>query len=361
MTRYRELYRAEQLPVFQNRMFHSRQQATDCVKGDVVLVQDLESGLIFNRAFDPALVLYDADYQNEQAVSEVFRRHLEGIGALMKRHFTGCSLIEVGCGKGYFLEQLQAMGFEITGLDPTYEGSNPAVIKEYFTPGIGLQADGIVLRHVLEHVRNPVAFLASIRDANGGGGKIYIEVPCFDWICGHRAWFDVFYEHVNYFRLADLERMFGVVHEAGPTFNGQYLSVVADLSTIRMPAYSEQARCDFPEDFAGAVERHAARLRARTAAQQPSAAIWGGASKGVIFSLYMQRAGASLDAVIDINPAKQGKYLAASGLRVWSPEEALRKLPAGSDIFVMNSNYASEIEALTAHQFNYLSVEHEGI
>jgi 2-polyprenyl-3-methyl-5-hydroxy-6-metoxy-1,4-benzoquinol methylase len=122
MTRYREIYRIAQLPVFQNRMFHSEEEAKNCVKGDVVLVQDLETGLIFNQAFRPELMQYDSDYQNEQAVSKVFQEHLKNVGYVVQQHFRDCSLIEVGCGKGYFLELLQELGVEITGLDPTYEG-----------------------------------------------------------------------------------------------------------------------------------------------------------------------------------------------------------------------------------------------
>jgi len=52
----REVYRAEQLPVLQNRMFASAEAARACARGDVVLVQSNESGLIFNRAFRPELV-----------------------------------------------------------------------------------------------------------------------------------------------------------------------------------------------------------------------------------------------------------------------------------------------------------------
>ena len=143
MKRYREIYRAEQLPVFQNRMFPSEQDAKNCIKGDVVLVQDLKTGLIFNQAFRPELMQYDSDYQNEQAVSEVFQEHLKKVTDTVQQHFRDQSLIEVGCGKGHLLEQLQGLGFNITGLDPTYEGSNPAVFKEYFSPKIGLRADGI--------------------------------------------------------------------------------------------------------------------------------------------------------------------------------------------------------------------------
>jgi len=363
MSTYKELYRAEQLPVFQNRMFHTQEDARNCVKGDVVLVRDYETGLIFNQAFRPELMEYDNDYQNEQAVSSVFRVHLDEVTVIVGKYFREQTLIEVGCGKGYFLEHLNALGYKITGLDPTYEGSSRHVIKEYFTPETGLSADGIILRHVLEHVQNPVDFLKHIADSNGGAGKIYIEVPCFDWIREHRAWFDIFYEHVNYFRLSDFKRIFGKVHEAGHIFGGQYLYVVADLASLRTPSLTGPDGFEFPTDFLGTVTRYAERIKAQSAdhPHKRRAIIWGGASKGVIFALFMQRAGAHIDFVLDINPAKQGKYLAATGLRVFSPGDALDQVEQGSTIFVMNGNYLAEIKQMTHNQFNYFTVDHENI
>ena len=355
--RTQELYRAMQLPVFQNRMFDTAEEASNCPRGDVVLVRDLDTGLIFNQTFRPELMAYDANYQNEQAVSAVFRTHLDEVADIAARNFTGQTLIEVGCGKGHFLEHLSARGFQITGLDPTYEGDNPQVVKAYFTPQIGLSAQGILLRHVLEHVRDPVEFLAQILEANGGAGKIYIEVPCFDWICARRAWFDVFYEHANYFRANDFLRMFATVYEAGHCFGGQYLYVVADLASLRRPALASSDDFAFPGNFLATVDRFAAMLNA--SAHQ--AVVWGGASKGVIFSLYMQRAGATIDFVIDINPAKQGKFLAATGLLVHAPEQALAHIAPGSPLFVMNSNYLPEIRLMTSNQFNYLTVDHENL
>ncbi len=352
----REIYRAEQLPVFQNRMFASRTSARDCTRGDVALVQSLATGLVYNQAFQPELMQYDADYQNEQGLSPAFRVHLGAMADVVTRHFSGMSLIEVGCGKGLFLEQLSGLGFDITGLDPTYEGTDPRVVKQYFTPAIGLHADGLVLRHVLEHVQDPVGFLEGVLASNGGSGKIYIEVPCLDWIAAHKAWFDIFYEHVNYFRLSDFTRMFGTVHEAGHCFSGQYLYVVADLATIRRPTYREQDAFDLPPGFLSAIDESRTRLSMHAA--DDSHAVWGGASKGVIFALLMERAGAPIHTVIDINPAKQGRYLAATGLQVKSPEEGLSGLRDGADLYVMNSNYLPEIQALTACRFNYVCVEH---
>ena len=204
----RELFRAEGLPVLQNRAFASVTEAKAAPTGDVVLVQSKQTGLVFNAAFDPALLRYDGEYQNEQACSGVFREHLADVAAIVGRHFKGRRLIEVGCGKGYFLEYLAALGYRVTGIDPAYEGDNPRVIKAPFERGLGLSADAIVLRHVLEHVPDPLAFLSDIADANGGRGSILIEVPCLDWILAHRAWFDVFYDEEAAGRLNSLDNLF---------------------------------------------------------------------------------------------------------------------------------------------------------
>ena len=105
------------------------------------------------------------------------------------------------------------------------------------------------MRHVLEHIPNPYDFLCRLRDANGGGGLIYIEVPCFDWILSKRAWFDIFYEHVNYFRLYDFDRMFSRVIRKGRFFVNQYLYVVADLASLRDPVFEQSNTVDFSSDF----------------------------------------------------------------------------------------------------------------
>ena len=91
-------------------MYRSQSDGKACSKGDVVLTQDMATGLVFNQAFEPDLMQYDADYQNEQAVSLLFQTHLDDVARIISRHFENRSLIEVGCGKGFFLEHLQALG-----------------------------------------------------------------------------------------------------------------------------------------------------------------------------------------------------------------------------------------------------------
>ncbi|WP_394560347.1 methyltransferase domain-containing protein [Aquipseudomonas alcaligenes] len=348
----RHLYEQTSYPVFQNRMYDSAEEAINCPKGDIRLVENLTTGLVYNDAFQPELVTYDGDYQNEQGLSEHFRRHLDVVAGIVGRHLGHNRLVEVGCGKGFFLEKLLQNGFDITGFDETYEGSNPRIRKQYYGPGTIDRAEGLILRHVLEHIQNPFEFLTMLRDANESSGRIYIEVPCFDWICKHKAWFDVFYEHVNYFRLSDFHRMFSSTVECGHLFGDQYLYVVADLSSLRPPVYDPIDPAPFPNDFIKSIN-------ASGVTDSRQCAIWGGASKGVIFSLLKMRAGQTIDAVIDINPAKQGKYLPATGIQVEAPAQALQKLDAGATIIVMNSNYTSEIKAMSNNAYKYIEIDHE--
>ena len=153
------LYRQAQFPIFQNRMYDSKTEAINCLRGDIELVEDFHSGLVQNAVFQPELMIYDAYYQNEQATSTLFQAHLEEISDLIQLTM-GCEkLVEVGCGKGYFLEKLLDQGVDVVGFDPTYEGNNPRVTREYFGPELGMSGKGLILRHVLEHIFDPVAVL----------------------------------------------------------------------------------------------------------------------------------------------------------------------------------------------------------
>ena len=353
---YRELYAIENLPVFQNRMFRSELEAQQCTTGNILLVQDENTGLVYNRDFDINLVEYSKDYQNEQATSQFFQEHLEQVAGIIGRHFANNSLIEIGCGKGHFLKKLQGYGFQITGFDPTYEGVDPSISKSYFSEEVNVKADGLIFRHVLEHIENPVDFCYSMNKINQGG-KIYIEVPCLDWIMRNRAWFDIFYEHVNYFRLSDFYRIFSKVYESGHLFGGQYLYVVADLGSIQIPKAKASDILQFPIDFLKTLEEY--RLRLKRNSRFSQIAVWGGASKGVIFSLLMQRADVKIDIVIDINPAKQGLYLPSTGYQVYSPREATQSLLPDSEIIVMNSNYLDEIIQMTGNKFRYIAIDQE--
>lgn len=343
------IYEQHQLPTLQNRVYSTMEDAVNCPKGEVRLVQDRSTGLIRNDLFDQNLISYDSNYNNEQGYSQEFHRHLQSVEGVVARTIGRKQIVEVGCGKGLFLELLLSKGFDVVGFDPTYEGDNPRIKRHFFEAGVNIEAEALILRHVLEHVDNPIKFLMDLRAANNDQGIIYIEVPCFDWITSHRAWFDIFYEHVNYFRLSDFHRMFDTIHESGRLFGGQYLYIVADLASLRVPVRDPSDEVCLPHDFARTLHLPC----------EGRSAVWGGGSKGVIFSLLRSRQGSPVDMVIDINPGKQGRYLPATGLLVREPNEALAGLPSGSTIYVMNSNYLDEVRAMSNDAYKYIGIDNE--
>jgi len=331
------LFASENYPVLQNRTYETYEEAVKCATGQISLVQDLSTGLIFNEAFDENLIKYDVHYHNEQTFSPMFRRHMEKVADLLISVMAHANFVEVGCGKGDFLELMQGRGQSITGFDPAYEGSNPNIERKLFTGQLEAQDNVLILRHVLEHIKDPINFLKHLRDANGGGGMVYIEVPCFDWILENDAYFDIFYEHVNYFRLPDFYRIFDRIVYAGKAFGGQYLSIIADLSSIQeMQMIS--GTLDLPENFFPTNFDNGSNQ-----------IIWGAASKGVIYSMLRERRNSPILRVIDLNPAKQGRYLPITGHKVLSPAAGLANLLDGSKILVMNPNYLAEIQDMVGN------------
>lgn len=347
------LYAIEQVPVLQNRLFDTVQEAKNCPRGDVELRVDSATGIVTNTAFDPGRVCYDRSYNNEQSLSPAFGRHLDDVALLVRRHLGGRRLFEIGCGKGTFLERLAGQGCEVGGCDPSYEGGNPAVARALFSPDAGIRGRRLILRHVLEHVVDPVAFLRMLADANGGG-SIYIEVPCLDWIIDRGAWFDIFYEHVNYFRVDDFRRIFGRV-QTFRLFGGQYLAIIADLATLRdaeaiRRLASNEGPPAFPETFG---PPHAVDA-------DPADVVWGAASKGVIYALLRERLGCPVCAAVDVHPAKQRRYLPATGVPILSPAMIVDRLPRGGRVVVTNSNYLSEIRAATGGRYHYEVIDQAG-
>ncbi len=350
----RVLLEIDNLPIQQNRVYSSAEEAKACTHGDMLLVQNDHTGLVYNTKFDPELMVYDKNYQNEQAYSLVFQQHLGDVLEIIKKHFSNMRLTEIGCGKGWFLEFMRKNGIDVIGIDPAYEGNADYVIKAPFTSKLNIKSNGLILRHVLEHIPDPLSFLESISNANGNSGLIYIEVPCFDWILEHKAWFDIFYEHVNYFRLSDFFRIFDEIIESGHLFGGQYIYIVADIAKLNINAIKNSDQLNIPDDFFSQINEAVGIIQNKN---DKKVAIWGGSSKGVIFSYFLMLNNVKPDVIIDINEAKQGKYLPATGFKVISYQKAKERLNEEDIIFVMNSNYLDEIRKETSNMYQYILVE----
>lgn len=331
----------------QNKLFTGRPEALAAPSSVLELCQD-DTGLVFNKCFDPEIVTYDDSYQNDQGYSLQFQRHLEEVCALCCRYITDKEslVVDVGCGKGGFVKLARGKGVNAVGYDNAYQGSSPYIRKSFFSVDSHDQGALITLRHVLEHIPSPWEFLDGIAAANGYQGLLYVEVPDLDWILEHRAYFDLFHEHVNYFRADDFSSRFGdgVVFQTR-SFGGQYLSVIINLELVR-ERYSSQVPMQRHSELKRAFAR-IAEYEDKTYAKLNDCheiVIWGAAAKGVMFATKAPKAiKEKINYSIDINPRKQGHYMPISGVEVLDPKTGVSKLSLSSLVVIMNPNYEQEI------------------
>ena len=347
------IYTVPNVPVFQNKVYATVSKAQNVITGNVDLDMCSNCGFVFNAAFDRKAMDYDAQYQNEQAHSPYFQKYLqELIELLAGKKFYGKKIIEIGCGKGYFLEMLRKNGFDVTGFDPAYEGNNTYIIKDYYSHQYShLNADLIILRHTLEHIDDPLKFLHGIAHAVNYNAKIFVEVPRFEWIVKERAFWDIFYEHCNYFTLESLSSLFRE-SEQGLLFNNQYMYLLSDLSSLREQAVPANATLP---GFEASKMIELLRFYREFVQSHPGMLVWGAGAKGATFVSLTDPNRDYISSLVDINYEKQGQYIAKTGHRIISPAQLADF--EGGDILVMNDNYYQEIQKqIKGKHFNLYSL-----
>jgi nucleoside-diphosphate-sugar epimerase len=305
---------------------------------------------IENEAFDQNLIDYSKDYENSQVNSAKFKSHILGVLALLKHQLPrGSCMVEVGCGKGDFVEMVEADGyFNVKGFDASYDGKNKLIERRYLNRKDRFRADILVLRHVLEHIPQPYDFLSMLKEVFGKA-KIYIEVPSYDWIVSNKTFFDITYEHVNYFSQHALKNLFeknAAMH--GLLFDDQYQYVISDVSTLD-PVFDSLYKSNnwkyisFGDIFPNVLSD---MLRFDRMAIGRSVFLWGAATKGCLFLAHCSNQKLLLDKVcfaIDQNPRKIGKYLPVSYVEIRSKQDLFDMAKPDDILIISNPVYKDEI------------------
>jgi len=304
------------IPENPNQVFFDRDLAIRAPLGEFNLVQDKTLGYYYNKSFSG--IQYDQfNYQNDQSSSQVFLEHLFNVLSIVASNVPSKSkVVEVGCGKGAFFSLLSQLNFEsLLGFDKTYQGDDPRIFSRYLdaqdTP---LEADVLIMRHVLEHISNPISFLRDLVTINGRDCDLIIEVPSTDWIIRSGSFWDFTYEHVNYFTLDSLKNLFSDC-QIWEFFSGQYYLLIANSKSIAHLENSEYLRSTLLSDLIKKSLKNSNFYRASSRSESRFW-LWGGATKGVMSAYYLLNSDSvnlSLPlGIIDINPKKQGGFVSSS-------------------------------------------------
>jgi len=131
---------------------------------------------VVTRLYRQSTVDYSAEVQN---LRRTYGRYLRRLGALLDRRE---SLLEIGCGNGFFLEEAQAQGYRVVrGIEPSEPACAMAapsvaagIVNDVVRPRQFAEAsfDVICLFQVLDHLPFPAETLGEIRRWLRPGGLV---------------------------------------------------------------------------------------------------------------------------------------------------------------------------------------------
>ncbi|MBF0536644.1 MAG: class I SAM-dependent methyltransferase [Nitrospirae bacterium] len=163
----------------------------------------------------------DAELFNSPLLKKLYEKLIVGREIFHARKILGkkpSSLLDVGCGTGWIAKIWKEHGFDVVGLEPSSSRGDVArqrygikIIPDRIENlGIEKKYDVIVMRHVIEHFREPYEVLVKLRSLLREGGIIIITVPnidCVGRILFGARWSWILPYHCNFFNPQTLSQI----------------------------------------------------------------------------------------------------------------------------------------------------------
>ena len=262
-----------------------------------------------------------------------------------KDFFENKKILEVGCGKGEYLDLLRKAGAkEVIGLEFSEDNiaaANKAgfiVQQGYldagFKPPSNFQFDAFAIFSFLEHWPNPNEGLALLHSFLNDGASGLVEVPNFELILSKGLYSEFTTDHIFYFD----KKSFTFLLEK----NG--FEVISVESIWYDYILSARVRKKSSLDIGNFLKiQNSVKSQLNTFIDQfdlNQVAIWG-AGHQALAVIAMAGIASRIKYVIDSAPFKQGKYTPATHLPIVSPELLLSD-PVQS-VVIMAAGYSDEI------------------
>ena len=362
-------------PISCGRLFPTSEAAVQAGECRLEVALCTNCGHIWNAAYQEGPVTaYDQDYYSSKTTSLQARDYQKDLASQLDEtvQLDSKSVVEIGCGDGYFLNSLSTHGAKVVGFEPssTFEiaRSQPGVqvVHEPFdfdgTQEFSGNVDLVVMRHVLEHLASPVTALKSLRTNSFGcpGPEfLFLEVPNVSQLLKDCLYFDFYNDHIHYFSYASLTKLF---HSAGwrPYANlgttDEFLRLVCVDAASKYgqgggandyeDCYGTESIAPAAREFRDNFTRWKDRLvdiMKPYLGEDKRVAIWGAGSRGAALLSGLGLPGDSYGYVVDSDPNKHGKYLQTIHQPIYSPDQ-LRRDPVDC-VLVTSYTYFDEILA----------------
>ena len=270
----------------------------------------------------------ESTYYDDYLMSTTFSCQLNQYLDMLVDEFVGkynlqhARVIDVGAGDGAFMLPFHKRGIAAVGIEPSERSRIEAVKRGLVVhPGYvsvdtvipGSPYTAFVSRQVLEHVTDISGFLQGLSNNLAPGAVGIIEVPRLEKALEDKRFYDFFPDHVNYFSLETLSTTMNLhgftVLESRATMHDEYNVVVVQKRTIKKFKEIEQQRINLVTQIEVVLE--SAHQHNQTTA------IWGAGAKGIsIMSLINSDC---LDAVVDSDPNKKGRYVPCNQKLIEAP------------------------------------------
>jgi SAM-dependent methyltransferase len=327
---------------------------------DLDIVQCQDCSLIYNRAFLPENIdkIYTKNYSSGIPNSpKVLERYISIIEqSILKENIENKCIIEIGASDFTFSKLLiEAGGKKVIAFEPSdlFANIHPQIqhINTFFAvdkiPVDSSAIDLIVMRHVLEHLPDPLTAINELSSLLKIGAKIYIEVPDAEDIIAQNRFYDFFYEHVSYFNpqlLTQVMEKFGFkVLSISPLVEGQHFGMLCEKTQANLQekvTINKAENIQSVDKFRIYTEEFLKQLQAIVDSYE-KVAIYGAGNHGLGVGALLNLESQKVRCFLDLNKMKEGKYSPKTHIPILPPEvEKLKELDA---IVIIASLHQDEI------------------
>ncbi|MET4801639.1 SAM-dependent methyltransferase [Bradyrhizobium sp. LB11.1] len=328
--------------------------------------------------FAQAEELFSAEYAYFSSFSTTWLQHAERYVADMVERFhldRDSRVVEVASNDGYLLQYVKASGISCFGIEPTASTARAArekgieTLETFFGAELGVslavagkQADLMAANNVLAHVPDINDFLSGFTNLLKPDGVATFEFPHLLRLLEQNQFDTIYHEHFSYLSLTALETIFR--HNGLSVFDAEEISTHGGSLRVFTQRVASGGRV---------VTDHVGRLLEReTAAGLASAAGYGGFQSRservkddlLAFLIEAKRQGKRVAAygaaakgntllnfagirrdliayVVDLNPAKQDKYMPGSRIPIVDEARLLADRP--EYVVILPWNLKSEV------------------